>query len=339
MQSREPWTAASRGRAATLEEPPAPVSTRAVGARHMGDVVFRGVTRTAGLLVLLVLVAVALALTLASRETLVAYGFGFLTGRDWNPVEGHETFGALPFVYGTLVTSALALLFAVPVSLGIAVFLTELAPPVLRTPLAFLVELLAAVPSVVYGLWGFFVLRPLLLGHVEPWLGDTLGAYVPLFRGAPFGNDVLLASIVLSIMVLPTISSITREVLRAVPTSLREGALALGATRWEVMRTVVLPYARSGIQGGVLLGLGRALGETMAVTMLIGNTPQISASLFAPAATMASVVANQYPEAHGRQLSALTEVGLLLFVLTLVLNLLARLLVRRVKGEQKARIT
>ena len=297
---------------------------------NVGDTVFRGVSATFAAVTVVVLAVIAIALTSASRETLGAYGLGFLTGTDWNPVEGpHEAYGALPFVWGTLVTSLLALLLAVPVSLGIAIFLAELAPDWLRAPLSFLVELLAAVPSVIYGLWGFFVLRPVMIAHVEPGLGKTFG-FLPLFRGAASGNDVLLASVVLAIMVLPTISSVTREVLRAVPNVLREGALALGATRWEMVRTVILPFARSGITGAIILGLGRALGETMAVTMLIGNKAQISASVFEPAATMASVIANQYPEAHGRQLSALTEVGLLLFALTLALNIVARLLVWRV---------
>jgi phosphate transport system permease protein len=291
--------------------------------------VFRGVTAAFATLAVVALVAVAVALTTASHPSIVGYGWRFVTGTEWDPVEGHEAYGALPFLYGTLVTSAVSLTLAVPVSLGIAIFLAELAPGWLRTPLSFVVELLAAVPSVIYGLWGIFVLRPILIESVEPLLGKALG-FLPLFHGAPFGNDILLASVVLAIMILPTVSSISREVLRAVPEMLREGALALGATRWEVVRSVVLPYARSGILGAVILGLGRALGETMAVTMLIGNKPQITASLFEPAATMASVIANQYPEAHGNQLAALTEVGLLLFILTLGLNIVARWLVWRV---------
>jgi phosphate transport system permease protein len=294
-----------------------------------GDTAFRALTATFATVTMVVLVIVACALAYASKDTISAYGFGFLTGKEWNPVEGSESFGALPFIYGTLVTSLLALLIAVPISLGIAIFLAELAPERVRGPLSFLVELLAAVPSVIYGLWGFFVLRPVMIETVEPALGKTFG-FLPFFKGAPFGTDVLLASIVLAIMILPTISSVSREVLRAVPNVIREGALALGATRWEMIRTVVLPYAKSGISGAIILGLGRALGETMAVTMLIGNKPQIKASLFEPASTLASVIANQYPEAHGLQLSALTELGLILFVLTLLLNMVARLLVWRV---------
>ena len=296
---------------------------------NTGDVVFRAVTRVFGTIAVVLLIVVGIALTVASKQTLGEYGFGFLTSTDWDPVEGREKYGALPFIFGTVVTSTIALVIAVPISLGIAIFLAELAPAWLKRPVSFVVELLAAVPSVIYGLWGFFVLRPIMISHVEPALGKSLG-FLPIFRGSPFGNDVLLASVVLAIMILPTISSVSREVLRAVPNIQREGALALGATRWETVRSVVLPYARSGIMGAVILGLGRALGETMAVTMLIGNKAQIKASLFEPAATMASVIANQYPEAHGRQLSALTEIGLVLFAMTLVLNMLARLLMWRV---------
>jgi phosphate transport system permease protein len=296
---------------------------------NTGDVVFRGVTRTFAAVTVVLVAIVGIALAVSSKDTLSQYGFGFLTSSTWNVVEGHEAYGALPFVFGTLLTSAIALVIAVPISLGIAIFLAELAPEWLRTPAGFVIELLAAVPSVIYGLWGFFVLRPLMNEHVEPALGKGLG-FLPLFQGEPMGSDVLLASVVLAIMILPTISSVSREVLRAVPNAQREGALALGATRWETVRTVVLPFAKSGITGAVILGLGRALGETMAVTMLIGNKPQIKASLFEPAATMASIIANEYPEAHGRQLSALTEVGLLLFALTFLLNGVARVLVWRV---------
>lgn len=297
---------------------------------NTGDLVFRSVTASFATVIVVVLVVVALALAGGAKQTLVSDGFKFLTSTDWNPVEGRESFGALQFVWGTLLTSVLALVIAVPISLGVAVFLAELAPDWIRTPMSFVVELLAAVPSVIYGLWGLFVLRPIMLSTIEPALAKSLG-FIPLFRPSAGGNSVLLASIVLAIMILPTISSVSREVLRAVPNVLREGALALGATRWEMIRTVVIPFARSGISGAVILGLGRALGETMAVTMLIGNNKtKIVTSVLEPASTMASVIANEYPEAHGRQLSALTEIGLLLFALTLVLNVVARLLVWRV---------
>jgi phosphate transport system permease protein len=304
---------------------------------NVGDAVFKGSTATFAAVVVVVLAIVGVALAVGSRESMARYGLGFLAGRDWNPAEGHEVFGALPFVYGTLVTSLLALIIAVPVALGVAIFLAELAPSWLRGPLSFGVELLAAVPSVIYGLWGFFVLRPVMMGSVEPALQKSLG-FLPIFQGDPKGNDVLLASVVLAIMILPTIASVSREVLRAVPETLREGALALGATRWDMIRRVVLPYARSGITGAIILGLGRALGETMAVTMLVGNKPQLSASLFEPSATMASVIANEYPEAHGLHLSALTQVGLILFFTTLILNVVARLLVWRVaRGPEGGR--
>jgi phosphate transport system permease protein len=299
---------------------------------NVGDFLFKGTTATFATVTVVILLVVAVALGVASRPTLAEYGLRFVTSSEWNPTEGREAYGALPFIFGTLVSSLLALLIAVPVSLGVAIFLAELAPAWMRTSMSFVVELLAAVPSVIYGLWGFFVLRPIMMEKVEPALGKTLG-FTGLFKGAPQGNDILLASTVLAIMILPTISSVSREVLRAVPNTLREGALALGATRWDMVRRVVLPYARSGITGAVILGLGRALGETMAVTMLIGNKPQISASLFQPAATMASVIANEYPEAAGRHQSALTEIGLLLFIITLLLNVVARLLVWRV-GRQ-----
>jgi phosphate transport system permease protein len=298
---------------------------------NLGDGVFRKTTFVFASAALVILLIVALALVSASRETIGEYGFSFVWGTDWDP-GAHETYGALPFIVGTLLTAGVALLIAVPISLGIAIFLAELAPDWLRTPMAFVVELLAAVPSVIYGLWGLAVLRPLMVQHVFSWLADKCDG-VPLlgtiFAGPAAGSNILLASIVLAIMVLPTISSVSREVLRAVPTVLREGAYALGATRWETLRTVVLPYARSGITGAVMLGLGRALGETMAVTMLVGNNSTIHASVLQPGATMASVIANEYPEAAGKHLSALTEIGLLLFVLTLSLNIVARLLVWR----------
>jgi len=293
-----------------------------------GDVRFRFLT--AGFAVLLVgaLFAMALEMTLSARPTLLAIGPAFVIGRIWDPL--HGVFGALPFVYGTIVSSLLALLLAVPVSLGVAIYLSELAASWQKDLLGFLVELLAAVPSVVYGLWGAFALAPWLRSSVEPALGSALG-FLPLFQGPHQGFGMLAGGVVLAIMILPTISSVSREVLRAVPLSLREGALALGATRTEMLRIAVLPYARSGLVGAVLLGLGRALGETMAVTMVIGNRAEISASLFAPSYTMASVIANEFAEATDRlHLAALAEMGLLLFVVTVLLNIVARVLVSRV---------
>jgi phosphate transport system permease protein len=295
---------------------------------NLGDVLFRSVAALFGLSIVLVLGAMAMEMWIAARPSIAHSGWRFIVGRDWDPVR--DSFGALPFIYGTLVSSILALCIAVPISLGVAVFLTELAPPWLRSPVSFLVELLAAVPSVIYGLWGIFALAPFLRNHAEPFLGETLG-FLPLFRGPHQGFGMLAGGIILAIMITPTISSVSREVLRAVPDTLREGAFALGSTRWEALRYAILPYARSGIVGAIILGLGRALGETMAITMVIGNRADISVSLFAPGYTMASVIANEFTEATGDiHLGALAEIGLLLFALTLILNIVARALVWRV---------
>jgi phosphate transport system permease protein len=257
--------------------------------------------------------------------SLHAFGLHFFIGTAWDPVSGD--FGALPFIYGTLMTSFIALLIAVPLALCVAVFVMEIAPPFLRGPVAFLTELLAAIPSVVYGLWAVFVLVPIVRDQLGPLLTKTLG-WTGFFSGGNFGEGILTASIILSIMILPVISSITREVMGAVPMSQKEAALALGATRWEMIRMAVLRNARIGIVGSVILGLGRALGETMAVTMVIGNNPQISRSLFAPGHTLASVIANEFTEATGDlYLSALIEIGLALFLVTIIVNTVARLLV------------
>ncbi|MGC4094378.1 MAG: phosphate ABC transporter permease subunit PstC [Polyangiaceae bacterium] len=249
----------------------------------------------------------------------------------WNPAAG--VFGALPFVWGTLMSSLVASAVAVPVSLGVAVFLSELSPRWLRGPLGFVLELLAAVPSVVYGLWGVFVLCPWLRRSVEPALADAFG-FLPFFQGPKHGVGMLAGGLMLAIMITPTISSVSREVLRAAPLELREGALALGATRFETLRIAVLPHVRSGLLGAAILGLGRALGEAMAITMVIGNRADIGLSLFAPAYSLASVIANEFSEASDPlHLSALAELGLLLFAVTLLLNLCARLLVWRVGTE------
>jgi phosphate transport system permease protein len=248
----------------------------------------------------------------------------FFSSSAWDPVSGD--FGALPFIYGTLATSFLALLMAVPLALGVAVFVTELCPKPLRAPISFLTELLAAIPSVVYGLWGVFVLVPLMRDVVGPFLTKTLG-WTGLFGGPNFGVGLLTAGIILAIMILPIISSLTRDIMLSVPNSQREGVLALGATRWEMIRVGVLRNSRIGIVGAIMLGLGRALGETMAVTMVIGNHPNISKSLFAPANTLASVIAGEFTEATGNlYLSALIEIGLALFLVTIVVNAIARLL-------------
>jgi phosphate transport system permease protein len=271
-----------------------------------------------------------LALALKSLPAIRAFGWRFLVTSTWDPVAG--SFGALPFVYGTLVSSALALLIAVPLSLGAAIYLAELAPFWIRPPIAFLIEMLAAVPSVVYGLWAIFVMVPWLRDGVQPALGRWLG-FLPLFQGPPYGVGMLAAGLILSIMVIPYITSVSREVLLAVPTAQREAALGIGATRWEVTRIAVLRYGRTGLVGAILLGLGRALGETMAVTMVIGNRPEVAVSLFAPGYTMASVIANEFTEATSDlYVSALVEIGLLLLVVTVIVNALARLLVWSVSG-------
>jgi phosphate transport system permease protein len=296
--------------------------------RNQGDRAFRWVVTALACAIPVLVALMALKMVDASSLAISRFGLGFLFETTWDPV--FERFGALPFVYGTLLSSLLALLIGGPISLGAAIYLSELAPDWIRTPASFLVELLAAIPSVVYGLWGIFVLAPWLRTAVEPFLASTLG-FLPLFQGPFYGVGMLAGGLILAIMIIPTISAVSRDVMRAVPDAQREAVLALGSTRWEMIRMVVLPYARSGIIGAVILGLGRALGETMAVTMVIGNRPEISASLFAPGYTMASVIANEFTEAtYDLYLGALIEIGLVLFGLTLLLNGLARLLVWRV---------
>lgn len=291
----------------------------------MADAVFSGSMLLCGLSLLVIVGVIVLELVLRSRLSLHQFGWRFFAGTNWDPVFGD--FGALPFIYGTVVSSLVALVIAVPLAVGGAVFVTEMCPKPLRGPLSFLTELLAAIPSVVYGLWGIFVLAPLLRSYVQPWLARYLG-WTGLFEGPPYGIGMLAAGVVLAIMVVPIISSITREVLVAVPQQQREAALALGATRWETIRVGVLRNARAGIVGAIILGLGRALGETMAVTMVIGNRAEIAKSLFAPGYTMASVIANEFTEATGDlYLSALIEIGLGLFLVTIIVNGLARLLV------------
>jgi phosphate transport system permease protein len=299
---------------------------RAAGG-HAGDKVFAGSLTALGGGVLVVFGLIVLVCFQLSRPAFAKLGFfPFLVGTDWNPVE--DVFGAAPFIYGTLVTAAIAIAGAMPVSIGLALFLTEMAPARVRRVVSFLVELLAGIPSVVYGLWGLMVLVPWLRSSVQPVLGKFLG-FVPLFSGPPLGLGYLAAGLILAVMILPTIASVTVEILRTVPRELREGALALGATRWEAIRLAVLPYARRGILGAVMLGLGRALGETMAVTMVIGNSPEIHASLFAPGYSLPSVIANEFAEATGAvHTGALAGLALVLFGVTLLLSAGARLLVR-----------
>jgi phosphate transport system permease protein len=312
---------------------PAPLLHFSDGA--MPDRVFKFAMTACGLGVLGVLALIIYELMRGSALSWHAFGFKFFAASDWDPVNEH--FGALPFIYGTLVSSLLALIIAVPLSVGVAVFTTEMCPKALRGPLSFFVELLAAIPSVIYGLWAIFVLVPIMSQYIQPFLQKTLG-WTHMFDGPPFGYSMLAAGVILAIMIIPIVSSIAREVLMVVPQHQREAVLALGATRWEMIRIGVLRNARAGIVGGIILGLGRALGETMAVTMVIGNRPEISKSLFAPGYTMASVLANEFSEATGdTYLSALIEIGLALFFVTIIVNALAQLLVWTVTRGQPAR--
>ncbi len=299
----------------------------------LGDKVYRTILFAAASSILLIVVAIFYMMVQSSMPTLQRFGIGFLWAREWNPSQ--ELFGALPFIYGTVVSSILALLIAVPISLGIAVFLVEQAPKKIAKPIAFMIELLAAIPSVVYGLWGIFVLAPFIRTYLGPVLQDNLG-FLPFFQGRLTGIGMLTGGIILAIMITPIITAVVRDVLEAVPNTQREAALALGATKWETTM-IVLGNAASGIAGAVVLGLGRAVGETMAVTMVIGNSPQISASLFEPAYTIASVLAANFADATDElYLSALIEMALVLFLVTVVINGLAKLLIMSVAGRANA---
>jgi len=322
---------APRGKAAARR-----AARRRSAVGRLADGMFRYAMLACALSVAGVLALIVFELVSNSRLSMREFGWQFFTREVWDPVMGE--FGALSFIYGTVVSSLLALALAVPLAVGVAVFNTEICPRALRGPLAFLSELLAAIPSVIYGLWGIFVLAPLLREHVQPWLARNLG-WTGLFEGPPYGIGMLAAGVILAIMIVPIISSITREVLTAVPRAQREAVLALGATRWEMIRMGVLRNARAGMVGAIILGLGRAMGETMAVTMVIGNRPEIAKSLFAPGYTMASVLANEFAEAtEDLYLSALIEVGLGLFLVTIVVNGLARLLVWSVTRGIPARV-
>ena len=301
---------------------------RLAHAWQHGDRFYRLLLTLAALSVLALVVAIGYELWQSSALSREKFGLGFITTADWDPVA--ESFGALPFILGTLITSAIALVIAIPVGIGIAIFLAELAPDWLRQPIGFLIELLAAVPSVIYGLWGLFVFIPAFVKPVAQGLNGALG-FLPLFQGPVFGPSRLAAGLLLAIMVLPTIASISRDVFRAIPNTQREASLAMGATRLEMIWQVLIPYGLSGLLGAIILGLGRALGETIAVTMVIGNNLDLSASLLHPGYTMASIIANEFTEAtYDLYLNALIEIGLILFVLTLIINLIARLLIWRV---------
>jgi phosphate transport system permease protein len=303
---------------------------------RFGDRAFEFITLTMGMAVVALIVLVGWQLAHGSHLAVSKFGFHFLTTSTWDPVA--EQFGALPFIYGTAVSSLIALIIAVPLSIATAIYLTELAPLWIRQPLVSLIEMLAAIPSVILGLWGIFVMIPWLRAHAFPALKGALG-WTPFFSGPIYGVSVLAGGIIIAIMILPIITSVSREILRSVPNLQREAAYALGATRWEVTRIAVLSYAKNGLFGAVILGLGRALGETMAVTMVIGNTPQIKASLFAPGYTLASVIANEFTEATTDiYLQALFEVGLVLFGITILANLLAQLLLKTMKNAMSTRV-
>ena len=320
--------------ATVSESPQTPRIVRLLRRVRPGDFLFRVVVTAFGTSVLVLAALMLWQLAFESRNSINAFGWGFLTGTTWDPVT--RTFGAAPAIYGTLVSSVIAVALAVPVSLGAAIYLSEMAPPWLRHPASFLVESLAAIPSVVFGLWGIYVLVPWIRSPVERVLGDRFG-FLPLFTGPPFGVGMLAAGVILAIMILPIITAIARDSLLAVPSSQREAMLALGATKWEMISRAVLQYCRSGLVGAVLLGLGRALGETMAVTMVIGKTYDINTSLFAPASTAASQIASEFSEASfSLYTSALMELALILLGITLLVNVAARLLVWRIARSPEA---
>jgi phosphate transport system permease protein len=301
----------------------------------LGQFFFNGFTVTSAFIILSLVLAISAVLAVEAVPALVRFKAGFLVGTDWDPV--NEQFGALPFIYGTAVSSFLALIIAAPFGIGVALCLSEMTPFWLSDILGFLVELLAAIPSVVYGLWGIFVLGPFLRDAVEPVLVRYLG-FLPLFQGPRVGVSMLSAGAILAVMVVPYISAVCRDVFSAVPAGLREAAFALGATRWEVVRLAVLPYSISGIVGAIILGLGRALGETIAVAMVIGNRPVISASLFMPSTTLASAIANEFTEATSDiYVSALIELGLVLILMSLLINVTARLMIYKLITERFSR--
>ncbi|MDO8725390.1 MAG: phosphate ABC transporter permease subunit PstC [Candidatus Methanoperedens sp.] len=302
-----------------------------------GDFIFEAVVGSFAFGIIILAFLLFNELFIGSELSRNTFGLSFLTTSTWDPV--NEIFGALPFIFGTIVSSFLALLIAVPFSLGIAIYLSELAPEKLRAPLSFIIELLAAIPSVIIGLWGIFILAPFIRDQLAPPLSTYLG-FLPLFQGPMYGLSMLTGGVILAIMIIPITSSISREAILTVPAHQREGAIALGATGWETTQIAVLPYARSGIFGAVILGFGRAVGETMAVTMVIGNSPLISASLFSPSYTMASVIANEFVEATSKlYISSLVEIGFLLLMVSVIINIAARILVwklLRVEGGGRA---
>ena len=308
----------------------------AADSGQLGDAVFRHITRAAAVLVLLLLLGIMASLVVGSLPAFEHFGPSFIWREAWNPVT--EQFGALAPIYGTLVTSLIAMLIGIPVSFGIAVFLTELCPAALKRPLSILVELLAGIPSIIYGMWGLFVFAPVFAAHVQPWLTATLGGWPlvgALFQGPPMGIGMFTAGLILAIMVVPFLTSIMRDVFEVVPAVLKESAYAMGCTTWEVVRHVVLPYTKIGVTGGIMLGLGRALGETMAVTFVIGNAHNISAALFTPGNTISSSLANEFTEADGTlYTSSLIALGLILFFITFMVLAMAKLMLLRLTAQE-----
>jgi phosphate transport system permease protein len=305
------------------------------GHRRYGDRTFSSLTLVFALVIVAILLGLVVVLNIDAMPAIRRFGLSFFGSSSWDPVR--EAFGALPAIYGTLLSSAIGLIIAVPISLGAAIFLVELAPSWLKGPASLVIEMLAAIPSVIIGLWGLFVLVPFVRSPIESWLGSKLG-FLPLFQGPPFGVGFLAAGIILAIMVIPIITAVSRDAIRAVPSQQREAMLALGATRWETIRQAVLPYCRSGLVGAIILGLGRALGETMAVTMVIGNEYKLTASLFSPGATIASKIASEFSEATGDVfIGSLVELALVLFAVTLLVNVVARVLVWRMTSVKMAK--
>jgi phosphate transport system permease protein len=321
--------------AIAVSPPPSAVASQMARSSRLGDKAFEWLTATMALVVVVLVFLVGWQLASESVGPVRKFGFHFLTTSTWDPVS--EQFGALPFIYGTIVSSLIALIIAVPLSIATAIYLTELAPLWIRQPITSLIEMLAAIPSVILGLWGIFIMIPFLRDYPFPFLKKYLG-WTGLFTGPIYGVSMLAGGIIIAIMILPIITSVSREILRSVPNLQREAAYALGATRWEVTRIAVLSYAKKGLFGAVILGLGRALGETMAVTMVIGNTPQIALSLFKPGYTLASVIANEFTEATtDMYLQSLFEVALVLFGITILANLVAQLLLKTLGGGASTR--
>ena len=312
-------------------KPAGPANKRRFG---FGDGIFSNLSLLFGAILIALLLALVIILIIDAWPAIRQFGISFIGSSVWDPVR--EIFGALPAIYGTLLSSLIALIIAVPISVGAAIFLVELSPAWLSGPASFLIEMLAAIPSVIIGLWGLYVLVPIIRNPVEVWLQNALGI-IPLFQGPQYGVGFLSAGVILAIMIIPIITAISREAIRAVPQSQREAMLALGATRWEMIRKTVLPFCRSGLVGAMILGLGRALGETMAVTMVIGNGYNITASLFSPGTTIASKIASSFSEASGLEMGSLIELALILFFVTLIVNIIARILVWRMSPVKAAK--